>query len=187
MTKHAPELTAAREYALGIIKLATGRPSPGALLLAFDYRAALRKLHADVLGTLSEDDARLTEVAVALIRAAYDAEKKGHLDPHLRNYAARLEDAARLSRWAIAHVARSNPGAMVRHAGSAHARTASSAIGERLTQSVIQDVFATPAARSFTLPARDPSAPHDRRKPTSIYARRGGETQPIATMVSVRI
>ncbi len=181
----------ARDYALSIIRLATGRPSPGALLLAFDYKVALRKLHADVLGTLDADDSRLVDIAVSLIRAAYDAQKKGHLDPNLRNYYARLGDAVRIARWAIAYVARSNQthsAAIVPYQGQLE-RTAPHAapIGERMTQAVIQDVFRTSPCDTFTLPSQGPCAPHDRRKPTSIYSRRGGETQPIATMVSVII
>ncbi len=191
MSKNAHELMAAREYALAIIKLSTGRPSPGALLLAFDYRNALRKLHADVLGPVDAEDARLMDVAVALIRAAYDAEKKGHLDPNLRNYSARLEDAARASRWAIAYVTRSNgtpTAAMVPYDGRRElATTRESPVGDQMARAVIQDVFATPAGQPFSLPSQAPRAPHDRRKPTSLYSRRGGETQPIATMVSVRV
>lgn len=183
------DIIAARDYAVGIIKLATGRPSPGALLSAYDYRSALLKLHADVLGPMAPEDIRLVDLAVSLIRAAHDAEKRGHLDVNLRNYYTRLKEVERSAAWASAYVARINVG---RTSSAIVARTPSpvqhtpAPIADGMTQAVMQDVFAT-EADTFTLPAQGPRAPNDRRKPHSIYSRRGGPPQPIGTMVRVVI
>jgi hypothetical protein len=188
--RSSSELIAAREYALEIIKLATGRPSPGGLLAGYDYYASLRKLHGDVLGLLGAEDARLIELAVALIRAAHDAERKAHLDPNLRNYYARRDDAARAAQWATGYVIRINHRsrqALVVHQDRNLSGTRSAPLAEQMTNAVMQDVFTTSMADTFTLPPQAPRAPHDRRKPTSIYSRRGGGVQPIATLVDVRI
>lgn len=187
--KHEPALVEARDYALAVIKLATGRPTPGALLLAYDYRATLRRLHEDILGPLGAEDARLVGVSVALLRAAYDAEKKGQLDPSYRNnYYARLDDAARTSTWATSYMARLNGrprGGMVLVNGDLAERRAPP-IGEHMTQEVIQQVTERATDDVFTMPPSAPRAPKDRRKPTSIYERAGGRTQFIATKVNVR-
>ncbi len=184
------DITAARHYAVGIIRLATGRPSPGGLLSAYDYHGTLLKLHADVVGPMAPEDMRIVDIAVSLIRAAYDAEKKGYLDADLRNYYTRLQEAERSAAWATAYVARTDASrtssAMVARATSTAIAHTGAPIADGMTQVAMQDVFAAEGS-TFTLPSQGPRTPNDRRKPHSIYSRRGGPPQPIGTMVRVVI
>lgn len=101
------KLNAARRHALAIIKLATGRPTPGALFAAFDYRESVGALyeHVPTLTAVDAEDLHLILVAHALLRAGQDAER----DPSFQDqYTARLQDAASSALWASAYVRRCN-------------------------------------------------------------------------------
>lgn len=106
----AQKMIAAREYALEVLKLATGKPTPGALLLAYDYRSALLTLHDDALGAGSDEHRHLIQLALGLLRAAYDV-ACDILDIRTLHdtYQARLDAASHAVLWATAYVHRVNP------------------------------------------------------------------------------
>jgi hypothetical protein len=177
------KLIAARELALAVVKLATGRPSPAALLIAHDYRATMMTLHEDMLAATlqSPEDVRLIGLALCLIRAAYDADRKGRgNESFVNNYYARLAEAARAATWASSYVARMSPQKQALVIADGHYQIAT--VADQVVSAVVD------RARDDLgiIPPR-PEGRQDRRTPASVYSRAVRGPQPIATIVSVRI
>lgn len=109
MHHKSKRLNTSRRHALAIIRLATGSPSAGALLAAFDYREAVTALykHVPSLDAVDSEDLRLILLAHGFMRAAWDAVLRPAPE-HDVAYARRMAEAARSSIWATAYVLRSN-------------------------------------------------------------------------------